>query len=344
MDSLTQALLGANTFALIKNKSIGTTSLFIGACVGTIPDLDVIFAPLFNEVAFISVHRSVTHSIFFAVLGSYFFAYIAHKMTASRHCFKNWFWAFFLALFTHSLLDCCTTYGTKILSPLNGYLFSFNSIHVFEPIYTSILLVGTACYLFKNINMDAKQKIVSRTLAISTLYIFWTFVSKEIAYRKFVQALASNNIRYEQILVSPTPLNTLLWNGIVKTNEGYYFGLYSLFDAEQSIDFQFIKSNNELIPQIKKYKKGKQYLAYTQDFPLIRLVQDTVKIYAVKFGPVNCYGPPQFINPLCLSLGAITEDNFKIEHIKNQRGPSKNYLNLWRRIKGYKYIKSTKVR
>jgi inner membrane protein len=334
MDSLTQALLGANTFALIKNKSLGTSSLFIGAVVGTIPDLDVLLAPLFNEVAFISVHRSITHSIFFAILGSLLLAYFAHKITASRYLFKHWFWAFFWALSTHSLLDCFTTYGTKLLSPLNGYLFSFNSIHVFEPIYTSILLLGMMYYLFKNTNRISQQTILKRTLLISSFYLCWTFVSKSIAHRQFVQALNFKNIHYQKILVSPTPLNTLLWNGIVKTKDGYYFGLYSLLDGDQSIEFQFVKSDYEIIPQILKYKEGRQYLAYTQDFPLIQLVQDTVKIYAVKFGPVNCYGPPLFVHPLCLNLQPDKVANFRIEKAINQVGPVKSYPNLWRRIMG----------
>ena len=58
MDSLSQALLGATTFALVKDKEIGKKSLLIGAIAGTIPDLDVFLSPFFNEVAFLSVHRS----------------------------------------------------------------------------------------------------------------------------------------------------------------------------------------------------------------------------------------------------------------------------------------------
>ena len=52
MDSLSQALLGAATFAIVKDKYIGKKSLIIGAVVGTIPDLDIFFGAFFQRSSF----------------------------------------------------------------------------------------------------------------------------------------------------------------------------------------------------------------------------------------------------------------------------------------------------
>ena len=142
MDSLTQGLLGATTFAIIKDKDIGKKSLLIGAIAGTIPDLDVFLSPFFNDIEFLTIHRSVSHSIGLAILLSLLFGEIFYRIYKRKHSRKNWNLAFLLAIFTHSLLDWFTTYGTKLISPFNDHLFSLNSIHVFEPIYTSILLGG----------------------------------------------------------------------------------------------------------------------------------------------------------------------------------------------------------
>ena len=78
MDSLTQGLLGAVTFAVVKEKEIGKKSLVIGAIAGTIPDLDVFLAPFFHDIEFLTIHRSVSHSIGLAailslVLGEIFY-------------------------------------------------------------------------------------------------------------------------------------------------------------------------------------------------------------------------------------------------------------------------------
>ena len=334
MDSLSQALLGAATFALVKDKYIGKSSLVIGAVAGTIPDLDVLLAPFFNEVAFITVHRSFSHSIIFAFFGSLLFGYLAHRMTRFRYRFKDWSLAFFLAFFTHSLLDWCTTYGTKMLCPFNGYIFSLNNIHIIEPIYTSILLLGVLLLAFKSMSVFKRGKVIQWTLAFSTLYLCWTFVSKAIANQQFLKEVYARNIQYEKMMISPTPLNSLLWSGIIKTKEGYYLGTYSLLDSRKNIELYFVESRNELIPEIQKFRKGRQYLEYTQDFPLVEVEDEMVKIYAIKFGPINYFGEPEFVYPLCLNLDKVDEANFKIDRASQQRGPIKNYKNLIKRIQG----------
>jgi inner membrane protein len=335
MDSLSQALLGAATFAIVKDKYIGKKALIIGAVAGTLPDLDVLLAPFFNEVAFISVHRSVSHSLIFAVCASFLFGFIAHKITKHKYRYKDWTLAFFLAIFTHSLLDWCTTYGTKLLAPFNGHLFSLNNIHIIEPFYTSILLIGVLILLFKKSMPPLKrQHVIKLTLAFSTLYLCWTFASKGIASYKILAQIEAKNIQYEKMIISPTPLNSLLWNGIIKTKEGYYFGSYSLLDSRENIELYFVESKNELIPRIKEFKKGRQYLEFTQGFPLIKMENNETSIYAIKFGPMNYFGEPEFVYPLSLNLNEQNDENFKIDHSSKQRGPVKNYKNLFKRIRG----------
>ncbi|BDS11227.1 metal-dependent hydrolase [Aureispira anguillae] len=335
MDSLSQALLGASTFALVKDKYIGKKSLIIGAIAGTIPDLDVFLAPFFNEVAFITVHRSVSHSLIFAVITSFFLAFGAHKITRYKYNYKDWALAFFLAIFTHSLLDWCTTYGTKILSPFNGHLFSLNNIHIIEPIYTSILLIGVLwLFIKKTIPVAKRTQIAKKTLIYSTLYLGWTFVSKGIANQHFIAQIQEQNIEYKKMIISPTPLNSLLWNAIIKTNKGYYFGSYSLLDRRDKIEFFFVESSNELLPKIKAFKRGRQYLEFTQDFPLVQVKEGKINVYAIKFGPMNYFGEPEFVYPLSLSLNESDDRNLQIDHSSKQRGPIKNYRSLFKRIKG----------
>lgn len=332
MDSLTQALLGASTFALVKNKDIGKKSLLIGAVAGTLPDLDVLLSPFFNEVAFISVHRSVSHSLFLAIVLSFLLGYVFYKKYGKEQSLMSWCGAFFLAIFTHSILDWCTTYGTKLLSPFSGHLFSANNIHIIEPIYTLILLVGVGVHFLERKGQLRGQKIMRNTLLISTLYLSWTFVSKGVANSRFVSELEKQNIEYQGLMISPTPLNSVLWHGIVKVENGYYFGTYSLFDSREFIDFKFEESRNEAIEKIKENKFVQYYLDYTQGFPLVKYGDNgEVKVYAIKYGPVNYFGNPEFVYPLCVETEG---DQVWIDYSGEQRGPVKNYKNLFRRIRG----------
>ncbi len=335
MDSLTQGLLGAATFAIIKDRDIGKKSLLIGAIAGTIPDLDVFLAPFFNDIEFLTIHRSVSHSIGLAILlsillGEIFFRYYKRKQSRI-----SWNLAFFLAIFTHSLLDWFTTYGTKLISPFSDHLFSLNSIHVFEPIYTSILLGGILFHVFRSKENTKSVRPIKYSLLISTCYLLLGLVSKNHAYYHFQLQLAQDNIEYEDILVSPTPLNIFLWHGIAKQKDGYQFGTYSIFDKKDRITFQFVHSDNEVISKVKHNRLIKYYLDYTQGYPLItKGLNGEIKIYAIKYGPINYFGEPEFVYPLSFNENYLTEDKIKIDVSGKQRGPVKNYSNLFKRIKG----------
>lgn len=335
MDSLTQGLLGAATFAVVKDKEIGKKSLLIGAIAGTLPDLDVLLSPLFSDVEFITVHRSVSHSVLLAVVLSFLLGELLYRIYEKKQSRQSWVFAFFLSIMTHSLLDWCTTYGTKLLSPFTAHLFSTNNIHVFEPIYTSILLVGVILLVFKSNQHHKRQKIIHWTLALSLVYLSWTFVSKGIANHHFVKELEKQGIAYEKLIVSPTPLNSILWHCTAKTSNGYYIGNYSLFDQRDSIKFYFEESRNDVIAEINKNRLVKYYLDYTQDFPLIK--QDelgNIKIYAIKYGPMNYFGKPIYVYPLCLNKNELIDEKISIDHSGTARGPIKNYKRLWKRVKG----------
>lgn len=335
MDILTQGLLGATTFALVKEKDIGKKSLLIGGIVGLVPDFDVLLAPLFNDIEFLTVHRSVSHSLGFALVLSLVLAHVFYRRYNRVQSLKGWVVAFLLAIFSHSLLDWFTTYGTKLFSPISGHMFSLNSIHVFEPLYTAILLIGVLALLIKSDNGRYRMAILRLTFTISTLYLGSTYVSKTHAFYHFKSELAKQEIKYERILVSPTPLNSLLWHGIAKSDSGYFFETYCILDKRKDIDFQFISSHHELIPEFEKSRLVKYYLDYTQDFPLIKKDDDGgIKIYAIKFGPINYYGVPEFVYPLCFNGSDYTEQSIAIDHSGQQKGPVKNYANLFKRVKG----------
>ena len=334
MDSLTQGLLGAATFAIVKDKDIGKKSLLIGAIAGTIPDLDVFLAPFFNDIEFLTIHRSVSHSIGLAVVLSLLLGEIYYRIYKRKQSRKSWNLAFFLAIFTHSILDWFTTYGTKLISPFDDHLFSLNSIHVFEPIYTAILLSGILIHLLKS-RKKIKLKAIKYSLIVSTCYLLIGVASKNHAYYHFKTQLEKDNMAYEDILVSPTPLNIFLWHGIVKQKEGYQFSTYSIFDRKKPVNFYFIKSDIEILKEVANERLIKYYLDYTQGFPLVKKDENgNIKIYAIKYGPINYFGKPEFVYPLSFNLNNLSEEKIKIDYSGKQRGPVKNYKNLFKRIIG----------
>ena len=221
------------------------------------------------------------------------------------------------------------------MNPFSSHLFSTNNIHVFEPRYILILLIGILILAIKKQPKFGRQKIINLTLILSTLYLSWTFVSKGIANDHFVKTLEKQHIKYEKLIVSPTPMNSLLWHGIAKSSSGHYFATYSLLDDRTSIDFSFEESANNIIEEMKANRLVKYYLDYTQDFPLIKEDENgNVEIFAIKYAPMNYFGPPEFVYPLSFNRNELIDEKIKIDYSGKQRGPVKNYRKLFKRIRG----------
>jgi inner membrane protein len=285
MDSISQIVLGAATFALVKDKEIGKKALLYGAILGTIPDLDILLNPFFNVIDQLSIHRAFSHSIFFSLLLSFLFAkWFSYKYKTS---YRSWFWASFLALFTHPLLDICTTYGTRILYPFSKSYYALDNVFVVDPLYTIWLLMGCIILLFMDKNNLKRGIVIKWSLILSTGYLVYGLIVHFYVENYFEKELKRQSISYEKIKVVPTPFNTILWQGIIKTKEGFYFGDYSLFDSKKTTVFHYEKNNLAFIERKRKISELTPFFNFTEGYDLAREENGKMHIYGTKFGPVN---------------------------------------------------------
>ncbi|WP_320815110.1 metal-dependent hydrolase [Flavobacterium sp.] len=316
MDSLSQIVLGAATFALVKDKEIGKKALLYGAILGTIPDLDILLNPFLNTIEQLAIHRAFSHSIFFSILLSLLCA----KWFSYKHKtpYKGWFLASFLALFTHPLLDICTTYGTRIFYPINKSYFALDNVFVIDPLYTIWLLIGCITLLImKNSNAN-RITVIKYSLVISTAYLLFGLFANLFVKNHFEEELKRQNIVYEKLKIVPTPFNTIFWQGIVKTKEGIYFSDYSLFDSKKILNFHYEKNDTAFITEKMKIAELDPFFNFTEGFELARKEGDKMMVYGTKFGPMSIEnGKAIFIFPLTFNKDGSYElsqkrpDNFK---------------------------------
>ena len=259
MDSLTQITLGAAVGAAIAGKTHGRKAAVMGAICGTIPDLDV-FIPLGDPVSDFTYHRSVTHSILFCIVMTPFLSWIFAKLRWFNISFgdKRIMAAIFLCLLTHILLDAMTIYGTQIFWPLPLPPVGIGSIFIIDPLYTLPFLIFLIAWLvWKN------QKIIYCGIIISTFYLGWSVFAQQYVYN------IARPQTEGQMLVQPTPFNTILWCVLVIQDDGYKVGYYSLFDESQNIEFQSFLSDKSLLNnswaalRLQWFTKG--FYAVTQD-------------------------------------------------------------------------------
>lgn len=277
MDSLSQAVLGGAVGALIGGRKYGAKAALIGAICGTIPDMDVLI-DMGDSVSNFTYHRGFSHSILFCLLTTPFLAWLFGKMKGVKTHYKDTrlnLMIFFI-LFTHILLDAMTIYGTQIFWPLNTPPVGVGSVFIIDPLYTLPLLIGLIWYC-----VTKNHKANHIGLVISTAYLVWSMgaqgYARHIAQTQIDQPTA-------QVLVQPTPFNTMLWRILVMEEDGYKIGYLSLFDTDKIIAFKKFDNNKAMLYPIKDSFAVSRLSWFTKGFYGVREEDNQIIMSDLRMG------------------------------------------------------------
>jgi len=257
MDSLTQATLGAAVGEAMLGKRIGNKAAILGAIAGTIPDLDVLLTPFFNEIQKIAIHRGYSHSILLSFIGAFLFAYILSKLKWTKAVGYSSLWlCSFLVFFTHILLDTFTTYGTQLFLPFSDKRVSFDSINIVDPVYTLPLLAGLLVSIFYYKKTDKKKSLPNNIrLIISSLYLLFTLANKKHIEQVFNVQLEEQKLSAFQLLTVPVKVGNVIWYGMAKDQTQLHIGKYSILENNK-IDFHSFPINEQLLDGLDNYRKN----------------------------------------------------------------------------------------
>jgi len=279
MDSITQAALGAAVGEAILGKRLGRKGAIAGAIVATIPDLDVLITPLFNDFDRISIHRGYSHSIMFCIVGAFLVAYIMNriKWTKAASYWKLWFFAF-SALFTHVLLDAFTSYGTQLLLPFTNWRVSLDSISIIDPVYTIPLIIGTVASIMLYKSKEKRRGLPNTLgLIVSSLYLVFTLANKQHVQGVMADQLQEQKTPFYQMLTVPVSVGNMEWYGVVKDDSLLYIGKYSIL-KKNKIDFTAFPINehllNEMNPEVANRLKW-----FAQDFYTVAEYEGKIRMY-----------------------------------------------------------------
>ena len=290
MDSVTQITLGAAVGVAVMGKRVPVwQSALWGAGAGTAPDLDVV-VDFGDAILNMTRHRAESHAIFFLTLVSPAFAAAATWLGKRPGLFKRWLLAFWLIFITHVLVDYLTVYGTQLLQPFTDYPFGRGSIFIIDPLYTLPLLIGlVACLVSRSYNRLAFNAI---GLTVSTLYLAWG-----LGVQQHVESVARQNLPESvspasKILVTPSPLNSVLWRVVATSPTHYYEGWYSLFDKEPVINWTEHDRGSQLIAKHSDHPGIARIQTFSHGFYRMREVNGMVYITDLRMG----FEPAYFFN------------------------------------------------
>lgn len=278
MDSISQATLGAAIGEILLGKKIGNKGAILGAVIGTLPDLDVILLPFFNEIQRITIHRGYSHSLLVAIIVAFLMALLLKKIKWTRSLSHLRLWTVsFLGLTTHLLLDACTTYGTLLFLPFSNERVSWDIVSIVDPYYTVPLLVGliwSLRFFRKRSNRSLPTYI---GLLLSTLYLMVSVGIKNNVESQFKMALYEQDISYYKMLTVPVSFGKNDWFAVAKSDSGIYMLQFSeMKKGNQS--FEYFPTNDHLLdpidPDITERLKW-----FSQDFYSVSEYEGKIRLY-----------------------------------------------------------------
>ncbi len=248
MDSLTQIVLGAATGELILGRRLGNKAMLLGAIGGTLPDMDVLYNFFdADPIRRMEIHRGYSHSMFAALAYAAPLAWLSGRLDRRART-GYWYLFWYACFFTHILLDCCTTYGTRALLPFSDERIGFNNISVIDPMYTIPFMLMLAMCLFIRRDRPLRRKWMWGAISYSLFYMAMTFALKTSVHRMFAEDLNRKHIRVEGFNTKPTILNAILWSAVAWNDSAVYTAEYSFLDRGRPVEWLRYERNLHLLP------------------------------------------------------------------------------------------------
>lgn len=210
MDSLSQIALGSVVAVGVMGRRTAVWKAAAwGAVAGTLPDLDALIDhgdALLNMV----LHRAESHALLYLTALAPLLAWAVSRLHGERQLYGRWTLALWLVLITHPLLDAMTVYGTQLLLPFTNHPYGVGSMFIIDPAYTLPLIVGVVAALrMKDHARGLRWNAVG--LVASTAYLAWSALAQTHVELQARASLRAQGIAAERVLVTPAPLQTLLW-------------------------------------------------------------------------------------------------------------------------------------
>jgi inner membrane protein len=273
MDSITQAVLGAAIGQAMLGNKMQNKGFILGAIIATIPDLDVFLYFILDSYKMLSIHRGISHSILFSLIGALLIAYLLTKWKRAKvYSFKHLFIFSWLCLFTHTLLDAFTAYGTQLFLPFSNYRVGFDSINVIDPLYTMPLIIGLVLTLWKK-----KSKFNHFGLLISSCFLMFTLINKQYVKNELSSIFLSNNVEYNSLLTMPVGIANINWYGVAKSKDSLYLRKYSILNSND-FEINSFPINEKYLSEIDE-DVAKTMRWFAKDFYTVEKVNGKIRIY-----------------------------------------------------------------
>ena len=288
MDSLTQLALGAAvSVAAMGRRTALWKAALVGAVAGTLPDLDVLIEhgdPVANMV----LHRAESHALLWLLLATPLLAGLAAAALRDLGQWRRWCWAVGLALITHPLLDALTVYGTQLWLPFTNHPYGLGSVFIIDPLVTLPLLIGTGVALARR-DAAASLRANAWGLGLAVAYLAAGVLAQAHVRGVVERSLAAEGVQADRILVTPAPLQTLLWRVVVVSGPEFREGFRSLLDEPPTMSFDRFDRGLELAEPLRGHPPLAAIERFSHGFYKLSREGDVVVVHDLRMGQEPAY-------------------------------------------------------
>ncbi len=329
MDSVSQIALGSAVAIATMGRSTAVWKAALwGAVAGTLPDLDVLIDHG-NALANMVNHRGNSHSLLYLLVFSVAMGWGIARLHGESRQWPRWWLAMALVLLTHPVLDWFTIYGTQLLRPFTTHAYGLGSVFVIDPLYTLPLLVGVGLALGRKSFAGLRGNHIG--LLLSSLYLAWSVLAQQHVTGVAQASLQAQRIAAPQLLVTATPLNTLLWRVVALDGAHYWEGFYSLLDKDRDMAWTRHERGLALQAQYTPQVPAVQQLArFAQGYVKLQQQGDALYLTDLRMGQEGSYN-------FHFLLGSPAELALGVARVQQQSMPmplKEGLQALWRRIWG----------
>ncbi len=285
MDSVSHIMVGGAIGEATLGRKAGYRAMAWGAAISVLPDIDVAIGQFMSEIDELVFHRGWTHSLVFLAAMTPLLGWLLSRFHSNLNI-PAWRWMMLvgLSLFSHIFLDICTSYGTQVLLPFTDTAFAWSNIAIIDPLFTLPYLVAIPFMIRFRQNFQRRKIISLIAIAVSALYLSFTFINKAHAERQFHAALDQQEISYSEAEVKPILFTNLLWRGIARDGETYTAGFYALPDDEPFEDLYEIEGDHHLAEKFEPYKTFQQIRWISEGYYSIHEENDSLFFNDLRFG------------------------------------------------------------
>lgn len=289
MDSVTHIVVGACIGELALPKQLGKHRLWIGALANSLPDIDVVGSLWLSPTEDLLFHRSITHSLLFAVVVAVLFSLLFKKKVERYTLSASHLFFFLLFQFClHEALDTCNAYGTGLLEPFSHQRFSIHLLYVADPLFTLMPLVAFNVLCVAKGNKETiRKRIAVLALVIPSVYLLCITIGKQSVVKEVENNLQQKHISNDKTILTPSTFNSLLWYVIAPTDSGYYIGYRSLFDSKHyTMPVAFYPKQDSLLQSVIQQPDVVNLIDFAKDDYTVEEEKGALSFNVIRFGQI----------------------------------------------------------